>query len=128
MKKLILIPLILVACSKEPSKPSNPIGDIGCAVGKGIALGVSSEIATHLQCSKPEAIQASLVIGLQKLKVCSQAKEVTLMSVGSDICTNLASVVISGLVGGVIPSEWGCTAQDAQLKLAEVVKKACSKL
>ena len=127
MKKLLLIPLILVACSKEPPK-TNPIGDITCAVGKGIALGVSSEIATHLQCSNPQAIQASLVVGLQKLKVCSQAKEVTLMSVGSDICTNLASIVISGLVGGAIPSEWGCTAADAQSKLGEVVKKACSKL
>lgn len=127
MKKLLLLPLILFACSKDEPK-TNPIGDITCAVGKGIALGVSSEIATQLQCTNPSAIQASLVVGLQKLKVCSQAKEVTLMSIGSDICTNLASVVISGLVGGVIPSEWGCSAADAQAKLTEVVKKACAKL
>ena len=127
MKKLLLIPLVLVACTKEPSKPS-PISEIGCAVGKGIALGVSNEIAVQLNCTKPEAIQASLVVGLQKLKVCAQTKEVTLMTVGSDICTNLASVVISGLIGGAIPSEWGCSAVDAQAKLAEVVKKSCGKL
>jgi len=127
MKALFLIPLFIIGCTKDAPKP-DPIKEIGCAVGKGIALGVSNEIATQLQCSNPSAIQASLVMGLQKLHVCSESKTVGAMSIGSDICTNLASVVISGLVGGVIPSEWGCSAQDAQAKLAEVVKKACAKL
>lgn len=127
MKALFLLPLFLVACTKDAPKP-DPIKEIGCAVGKGIALGVSNEIATQLQCSKPEAIQASLVLGLQKLKVCSESKNIGVMSVGSNICENLSSVVISSLVGGVIPSEWGCAATDAQAKLAEVVKKSCAKL
>jgi len=127
MKKLLLLPLVLLACTKEPSKP-NPIQDIGCAVGKGIALGVSNEIATQLNCKNTPAIQATLVLGLQKVKVCSGSKDLAMLSIGSDICTNLASVVISGLVGGVIPSEWECSAVDAQAKLSEVVKKSCSKL
>lgn len=136
MKKILLSTLLLCtisACTKEPSKP-DPIKSIACNIGKTICLGISGEIANELQCKNVMAIQTTLVEALEKAKIC-EAKEGALFGFtesksagGNALCNSLGSMLLSGIVAGVIPASWECSADTTLLKLKEVVAKACGKI
>lgn len=116
MKYLVGLAMLFVAgCTKNPL----------CDVAKSIADGVKGEVAKQLDCKNQEAIKATIVAQLEKIKVCEKAQAMS--PIGDLVCQPL----VDGLLGAVqtqIPAEWECTGgpgkELVKTKLIEVCQKA----
>lgn len=133
MKNLFVVALTVLslialgACTKGPSS-------VGCLIGDQVASAASVSIASALQCSHPDAVQASLVEAASKAGLCqvipspSPSKGLSALSVGSSICDGVASILIGSVAPAAIPSAWGCTAENAQALLKGAASSGCAKV
>ena len=136
--------LFSVACkSSTPAAPGtptppSPIAVILCPLESSVVNTVVVAIASGLQCSNQAAILASVnalpvvgticaspaaaAIGKPKAKL---GAGLPLKSVGSDLCTTIATGLLTTGANAVIPSAWGCTGANAEASLQGVVNLAC---
>jgi hypothetical protein len=129
---ILALTIGLVGCTKTPDAPS-----IGCTVESAVSGVVSLAIASELQCSNQAAIAASIAAAASKAGICASAPALAigkpkpvqpvLKSVGSDICNTVASGLLGSIVGGVVPSAWGCTNANVTAQLSGLISSACAK-
>jgi len=125
MKKIAFLSVVvlmlgLAGCTKNP----------GCVIQDTIVSALAPTIATGLQCSNPAAIQTTLTGIIQKTGMCTQQAEVVagLPTIGVEACKFVGNLVIAQVAGQAIPAEWGCTADNAKAKLADLIAQGCAKL
>ncbi len=112
---LIILSLSLSSCawfkSASVQAALNSIVTAGCGEQTKALTGLSQSIGKTLNCSHPDAIQASLTTALGNVNLC---KYVTKPAVGVQgvvgnlVCPIAVSTAI-GFMTSAIPTEWGCT-------------------
>lgn len=120
MKKLFGVLLAVMMISGCTSGSST-----GCTIEKTVVDMAAPAIATALQCSNPDKIQADLEGLIGKVGFCKPASSKPKLS--APICDMFASVVMGGL-SNTIPASWGCTAANASALLKGVLSSACQKI
>ncbi|MBR9701052.1 hypothetical protein GOV11_04260 [Candidatus Woesearchaeota archaeon] len=128
MKKLILIPLLLLiaGCSEDAKKPS--IGEsILCPIAHSMLWKAGGAVAQELQCEAPEMIVADMKIILsEKLKVCSSVSLKASLDMGI-LCGSILNTLIDSATATAIPPKWQCSAQNVKDKIGTLVSKVCGR-
>jgi hypothetical protein len=126
---IVLVP----ACTKHPGL--TPVQNAECNVETALAGGISVAIAGSLNCSKPDAIKSSILLGLGNINICAKSTSFTKTlkvtpnmkgAIGNYACP-LAMAAIIGFVSNSLPSAWSCApAQAVPVEvLSTVVVTAC---
>jgi len=110
----LLFVLALSGCTKQ---------QIGCAVEDTLVKASSQGIALGLQCSNVDAIAAAIKVQADKLNMCPTG---TALSLPVVFCQPMVDLLIGSLAGGLIPADWGCSAQVAQDQVKALLMKACA--
>lgn len=113
---LAVLFFILMGCSAL--KP-------GCLIENQAIQIVKPVIVSQLQCSNPDAVEASLKSAFDKLEVCVQSagKE---GPIADAVCPAVSLWAAGFIADNAIPASWGCSATAVKVMAAAAINKACS--
>jgi hypothetical protein len=129
------------ACTSSTPNAPSPVATILCPLEQSVVNTVVVAVASELQCSNQAAVLASVnalpvvgticaspaavAIGKPKAKA---GEGLPLKSIGSDLCTTVASGLLASGASAAIPAAWGCSAANAEASLSSVISAACLKV
>mgnify|MGYP001610854352 CR=1 FL=1 len=100
----------------------------GCVAETAVLTNFSTKIAAQLNCTHPDAIQASLTAALGNVNLCKLVPAHGIVSptgvVGNIVCPIAVSTAI-GFMTSAIPTAWGCTVTQEAGAVSAVLTSIC---